>query len=710
MELDVYQQCPCHTDKKIKFCCGKDVVGDLNRVLELHRSNQTQAALDTLERAIQKHGEQDCLLTTKVQLLGSLRLYDEAMATNEKFLSKNPQHYLGLEQRANLEAIRGNVLAAFTALQDAMDHLPSAEIPVSFATAFRLVAMALLSSGHNLAARAHAHIALQLRDHKDDMAAQIVGRSFGSSTMVPALYQEITIPLLPEGEFPWRKRYENVLRATRRGQFRKGFEIATRALEAAPDDLWLVRLVALASVNVADPENSRLAWRRYARHPQLGMMEQIYAEMMFQSMSFAEAPAYQFTSEFQLENLEGVVESLLADPRARALSGNVLSNFSRNGIQPRNVFILGSGPIVAYDETKPLSELTYSEGLIVLFGRQTDSPPRVSLIMNQEPETHPIFEQLKAIDPTLTLVPGNSGRNPLDKLLWSVDLPYDFEPNPTHPQMFSLGKRHKTEFFTGAFLDRTWAGLEGATIRECMADPQSIARGHALIMRALMAIDSRELLVEIANKLSGIFNTQIPPNLEDSEIPDVLHVPFLINFINLEALSDERLHQCLMATMNTNSHYMIGRVLDEMKRRDYSSEVLPRWAIFQMLGEIAEDNQVALDHFAQSRSLARAAGESIGLILVSELRQRLIRGITSGTQRLMSELTSRFQDDEETQTALHRVLYELGMLTPDGRMVAPEEAVEDASPTGIWVPGNSLDSEGSEVGEPEPSKLWLPGQ
>lgn len=710
MELDVYQQCPCHTDKKIKFCCGKDVIGDLNRVLELQRSNQTQAALDTLDRAIQKHGDQDCLLTSKVQLLLSLKLYEEAMATNEKFLSKNPQHYLGLEQRANLEAIRGNVLAAFTALQDAMDHLPSPAIPVSFATTFRLVAMALLSTGNNLAARAHAQIALQLRDHKDEIASQIIARSYGAGFFGPALYQEITIPLLPEGEFAWRKRYENVLRATRRGQFRKGQEIAERALESAPEELWLVRMVAIASTNLPDLKYSRQAWQRYARHPQLGTIEQIYAEVVFQSLSFDEAPAYQYTSEYEVEKLDPITESLLANPKARALPSHVLSNFSRNGILPRHAFMIGSQPIVAYDETRPLAETAYSEGLVVTFGRQTDAPPRVSLIMNQEPESHPLYQQLKTVDPSLTLIPGHTGRNPLDLLMWSIDLPYDFYPSPTQEQVVSLGKRHKMEFFTGAFLDRTWAGLEGSTIRQLISNPATVARGLAIIMRSLLAIESTSLMQEIANKLSEILGTAIPPQFEEPEIPDVVLSPFLINFIKLDSLSDERLHHCLMATLNSDSSYMIALILQEMKRRDYSSEALPRWGIHQMLGEIAEDNQVALDCFAQARTLARAVGEPIGPILVSELRQRLVRGIVPGTQRLMSELTTRFQDDEETKTALHRVLYELGMLTPDGRIVSQEEIAEESPASGIWIPGSGADAEATEVGSTETSKLWLPGQ
>jgi len=54
MSIDIYQQCPCHEEKKIKFCCGKAVIDDLNDALAKHHSGQSQAALEQLERAMEK--------------------------------------------------------------------------------------------------------------------------------------------------------------------------------------------------------------------------------------------------------------------------------------------------------------------------------------------------------------------------------------------------------------------------------------------------------------------------------------------------------------------------------------------------------------------------------------------------------------------------------------------------------------------------------
>ena len=87
MDIDVYQQCPCHADKKIKFCCGKDILGDLNQVLSKNKSGQSQAALDQLDRAIKNIGPKDCLLTIKTHILITSGQIELAKEANQLFLS-----------------------------------------------------------------------------------------------------------------------------------------------------------------------------------------------------------------------------------------------------------------------------------------------------------------------------------------------------------------------------------------------------------------------------------------------------------------------------------------------------------------------------------------------------------------------------------------------------------------------------------------------
>ena len=103
MSIDIYQQCPCHEEKKIKFCCGKAVVEDLNDALAKHHSGQSQAALEQLDRAMDSMGPKDCLTTFKTFVQLAVSDVEGAEATNNSFLERCPDHPTGLQNQALIE-------------------------------------------------------------------------------------------------------------------------------------------------------------------------------------------------------------------------------------------------------------------------------------------------------------------------------------------------------------------------------------------------------------------------------------------------------------------------------------------------------------------------------------------------------------------------------------------------------------------------------
>jgi hypothetical protein len=148
MELNAYQSCPCHAERKIKFCCGKQIVDDLNLVMSLARGDQTLATLDKLERLIVEHGPKDCLLTLKTHFLITLVELEKARECNEQFLRNNPKHPVGLQHEAMICLLENNLAGGMNALQDAMDATKGTAIPVSLGKAFRMVGLELLRKGH----------------------------------------------------------------------------------------------------------------------------------------------------------------------------------------------------------------------------------------------------------------------------------------------------------------------------------------------------------------------------------------------------------------------------------------------------------------------------------------------------------------------------------------------------------------------------------
>ena len=92
MSIDQYQLCPCGSNKKVKFCCARDVLPEINKVLTALQGDQRVAALDHVNNAIEKKGDKDCLLNIKTNILLQLGEEDKARETSKQVLKKNPDN------------------------------------------------------------------------------------------------------------------------------------------------------------------------------------------------------------------------------------------------------------------------------------------------------------------------------------------------------------------------------------------------------------------------------------------------------------------------------------------------------------------------------------------------------------------------------------------------------------------------------------------
>ena len=52
MQLDAYTVCPCGSGKKIKFCCSKDLLHDIDKILRALVGQQYISALDQTTKLI----------------------------------------------------------------------------------------------------------------------------------------------------------------------------------------------------------------------------------------------------------------------------------------------------------------------------------------------------------------------------------------------------------------------------------------------------------------------------------------------------------------------------------------------------------------------------------------------------------------------------------------------------------------------------------
>ena len=284
MDIDIYQPCPCNSGKKIKFCCAKDITADLNQILSKSAAKQSAAAIDLINRVVERVGQRDCLSIIKTHILLSNEEIEKAEETNTEFLGNSPKHPIGLQHRALILVGKGEVESAVKCLQKAMNAISGNEIPISFANAFRTVGVGLLQAGYLLAARAHFNYSLMLKDN-DEQAQRLLIQTYQLPDVSMLLKHDIRLDPVPDDEsLPWRKHYVNVLRALDRGQFLFALKILKQADTETPGVLEIKRGIAILTTDLAIEEEIASAWREYSELPNISRWDAVEAEALAQML------------------------------------------------------------------------------------------------------------------------------------------------------------------------------------------------------------------------------------------------------------------------------------------------------------------------------------------------------------------------------------------------------------------------------------------
>src|SRR5262245_37749042 len=166
MALDAYQPCPCGIDKKIKFCCGAEILDDLAKIDEALAGEQRLAALELCNRLLTQKPDRPCLLLHKATVQMSLRELEQCRQTVEHLLKVAPGNPGGLALGAILDCQEGKAIEAVAKLQSALEVQQGQLIPTVY-EAIGIVARTLDAIGEPLAAQTYAVFQASASQGKD---------------------------------------------------------------------------------------------------------------------------------------------------------------------------------------------------------------------------------------------------------------------------------------------------------------------------------------------------------------------------------------------------------------------------------------------------------------------------------------------------------------------------------------------------------------
>ena len=722
MDIDIYQQCPCHADKKIKFCCGKDIVHDLDQILAKNKSKQTKSALDQLDRSIQKFGPKDCLLTIKTHILISQGEIEQAQETNDQFLAANPDHSMGKQHEALILLAQGDVTGSINSLQDAMDSIKGDEIPLSVANVFRMLGAALLQHGHVLAARAHLQFAQMLKGEPDQELQQLLYESYrlqGGPLLLKADYR---LPQPPDG-VEWEKKYLNVMRAMNRGQFRKALQILKKIDEHWPGDEVVLRSIAILTAIMADVENMAAAWRTLAQLESVPQWQAVEAEVLAQLFSTVESSdmvdVVRLTLE--IEDLNRAFEIADQEPFIVTTQAPEEDPFGE-GPAPRNAFIVLDRDQLENTDGMTLEMIPVVSGELMLFGKQTDRSARLVLIGADTPKLETVRNRI--IETFAEVTQGDDQREAItstsraaEALSWNWHVP----AGVTREQHAELVREQQTRQLLGAWSDVPFQVLDGKTPRQAVGDEALSIPLRALVLQLEQTADTQSAddahIVALRNEL-GI---EQPEKIDGGRLETEFVSPLRQRHLDFASLKDDQLIGLQSDAMAMGNLAVLKLAIPEILERESLREQVPPQACYSMMARLTDDDERALECLSKARHFARQSGEPLGTYLVQEFEYRLSRGLTDKLPELLQTIQQKHMREPNVEYQLAYVLEKFGLISADGRSpdasknapppeMAGSASESDAPGGAIWTPDDPAkaekpaDSPADEGG----SKLWLP--
>jgi len=261
MPVDPYQDCPCGSGKKLKWCCQK-VVKYAEKAEQLLEKDQVAAAMQAIDEGLAVEPENLWLRTMKAQILLSAHDHDAAYPIVESILANNPGYRPVLQLRLQDELAHGAVEAAAATLQDVLDATPAGELEEPFAWMV-FVGRALGELGYTFAALQHLRLAATHESLQAEVARDVAAIE-GNPEAAPWLRDSYELRPTPT-DGGAGQRWSNAIELAAIGRWRRAAAIFESIAAEQPDNAGARFNFALCQGWTAQNEAAAASLERFAQ-------------------------------------------------------------------------------------------------------------------------------------------------------------------------------------------------------------------------------------------------------------------------------------------------------------------------------------------------------------------------------------------------------------------------------------------------------------
>lgn len=709
MSSVAYQQCPCGSGKKVKFCCSKDIAAELEKVQESIDADQRMAALQTLRRLRKSKGDRAALLCLQAQVQMELRDFVGAKETIAVLREVAPENAIGLALDAQMTAAEKSVSEGCELLQQALGQCKDS-IPVSIWQALGAITAYWSMVGNIAAARGHAWMRLSLSQSQDEEAGRDFIRLI-SNKEFPILLRQTDIFPNPAESAHWLPKLEEAESPMGVGHIAGTIANLETLDQQIPDQPAIVKRLAIYNDWLGRRDEGRKHRLRYAALSGISQPEAVEAEALALINSVEQHGVDQVRKTYAVEDLNAVLAKLQESKLANSVDTEQIK--SEHGPVKAAFMLLDGESPEAIDENTPFDSIPQFLANVSLFGKTSDRPALVEFVAIDASE---FAEANKAFESLLSDLLGE-----LQKEERSTALTQDgallrmrklIESAP--PKVAEKIHDHFLEStITELWPETSRNDLGGKTPREAAGDPLLKRRLEALLLNLQLLTERPDLVAKLRESL-GI---EAEKKIAVTDIVAARDVPAVrLPIVDLQSANDE----VLTALWNRAVSHAYDRAVQGLgqeiiNRRPLLAEELNELDVIGQMVRTSPTPVEAMGWIEKGIALAKAKGQPHGLWRVQELQVVLAQGDAQRFGDLLGEIQRDHAGEPGVSEALFQLLHSLGLIRADGSPASqPPASGEPMQPAqsaaSVWSGDESAPAAPAPATEKPASKLWLPGQ
>jgi hypothetical protein len=714
MSLDAYQPCPCGIDKKIKFCCGTEILDDLAKIEEALAGEQRLGALDLCNRLLAQKPDRPCLLMHKATVQMALQELDACRETVTHLLKVAPDNPGGLAIGAMLDCQEGNAQDAVDKLQSALEAQQGKLIPVVY-EALGIVARTLDAVGEPLAAQTYAVFQAAASQGKDRNAVLNLLELEASGQIPLAIHGMTGLVPAPSGgplSKPGRAEFEAALHQADIGCWRAAavkFEALAKR-ESNEPAIW--RNMSVCKLRVLDNRGAIAALRRFAGMASVPRDDAVEAEALAQYLSEPSdvdtLPDMMVT--YGVTDGQALREHLLSSKRVQSVPFNPAHFRERDEPPPLAMFLLLDREIPADSKNLSRDNIPKVLGEVLLYGKETDRPARVEFTTTKTADYEAKIKHLRdALGQWAGEKTAEEEAGRVAAVSAALAINWRFPDDTPMDERKRLMQEHRMQTLLSIWPNLPMGVLDGKSPRQAVADPAGQIRVQAIVLQMDLAepVENPDY-----NRLRRSLGLPALETIDPTGVRVELLSPARQTRLDIAKLTDEQLIAVYRRAVVTAAPRLLRKIGLEIVLRpslDIDKQI-DKSEVYDILSRMALSADEAVGFLVKAQEIAKTKGRSPARYLLAELPYRLQRGEEQESRRILNLLTTKHGNEPGVQQALVNLLAQLGLVRVDpatGRpvMAIPSGAVAGAAPTPLGAAAAE-----AEASAPAPSALWTPDQ